>query len=123
VTWVALDFVRRLFGKNGPFRLRKISQARKFMSAMTEERRGEPTGKPPVPKPQNRPGSMSGAEFAGLGMQFALTVLVFVFGGVWLDRKLGTSPWLVIVCVFLGGAVGFYSMYRKAINAQRGGRQ
>ncbi len=89
---------------------------------MTEERKGAPKGKPPFQTPETRQGGMSGAEFAGVGMQFALTVLVFVFAGVWLDRKLGTSPWLVIVCVFLGGAVGFYSMYRKAVSAQRRSR-
>jgi F0F1-type ATP synthase assembly protein I len=62
---------------------------------------------------------MSGAEFAGVGMQFAVTVLVFVFAGVWLDKKLGTTPWLVIISVFAGGAVGFYSMYRKAVKSRQ----
>jgi F0F1-type ATP synthase assembly protein I len=62
---------------------------------------------------------VSGAEFAGLGFQFALTILVFVFVGVWLDRHLGTSPWLLLVCVFAGAAGGFYSMYRRVSAAQR----
>ena len=35
---------------------------------------------------------VTGAEFAGIGVQFAVTILVFVFLGVWLDRRLGTSP-------------------------------
>jgi hypothetical protein len=122
VTWVAPDYVRRLFGKNGLFRLRKISQARKFNPAMTEELRGAPKAKGPPSSPGGKGPGMSGAEFAGSGMQFALTVLVFVFAGVWLDRKLGTTPWLVIICVFAGGAAGFYSMYRKAVSAQRRNR-
>ena len=62
---------------------------------------------------------VSGAEFAGIGLQFALTILVFVFAGVWLDRRLGTSPWLVIVFVFVGSAAGVFSMYRKVTAAQR----
>lgn len=62
---------------------------------------------------------VSGAEFAGIGLQFALTILVFVFMGVWLDRRLGTSPWLVLICVFAGAAGGFYSMYRRVSLAQR----
>ena len=62
---------------------------------------------------------VSGAEFAGIGVQFALTILVFVFAGVWLDRRLGTSPWLVLICVFVGAAGGFYSMYRRVALAQR----
>jgi ATP synthase protein I len=61
----------------------------------------------------------SGAEFAGIGVQFAATLLVFVFAGVWLDRRLGTSPWLLLVCVFAGAAGGFFSMYLKVTAAQR----
>ena len=63
--------------------------------------------------------AVTGAEFAGIGLQFALTILVFVFAGVWLDRHLGTSPWFVLVCVFAGAAGGFYSMYRRVTLAQR----
>jgi F0F1-type ATP synthase assembly protein I len=63
--------------------------------------------------------AVSGAAFAGIGLQFALTILVFVFAGVWLDRRLGTSPWLLLICVFAGAAGGFYSMYRRVTLAQR----
>ena len=63
--------------------------------------------------------AVSGAEFAGIGIQFALTILVFVFAGVWLDKRLGTSPWLLLVFVFVGAAGGFYSMYRRVTAAQR----
>ena len=66
-----------------------------------------------------RQAGISGAEFAGIGLQFALTILVFVFAGVWLDRRLGSSPWLVILFVFLGAAAGIFSMYRKVTAAQR----
>ncbi len=62
---------------------------------------------------------VSGTEFAGIGLQFALTILVFVFAGVWLDSRLGTSPWLLLVFVFVGAAGGFYSMYRRVTAAQR----
>ena len=63
--------------------------------------------------------AVSGTEFAGIGFQFALTILVFAFVGVWLDRRLGTSPWLLLICVFAGAAGGFYSMYRRVSLAQR----
>jgi ATP synthase protein I len=61
----------------------------------------------------------SGTEYAGAGLQFALAIVVFMFAGLWLDRKLGTSPWLLILCVFVGAAAGFYSIYRKLMTAQR----
>jgi len=68
-------------------------------------------------KPAN--GGISGAEFAGIGIQFALVILVFTGAGIWLDRRLGTSPWLLILFVFLGAGGQFYSLYRKAMDAQR----
>jgi ATP synthase protein I len=58
-------------------------------------------------------------EFAGVGLQFALSIVVFMFAGMWLDRALGTSPWLLILFVFVGASAGFYSVYRKLMDAQR----
>jgi ATP synthase protein I len=58
-------------------------------------------------------------EYAGVGLQFALTIVVFMFAGIWLDRALGTSPWLLMLFVFGGAAAGFYSVYRKLMAAQR----
>jgi F0F1-type ATP synthase assembly protein I len=62
---------------------------------------------------------LSGSEFAGIGLQFAVTLVVFSLAGVWLDRKLGTSPWLTVALVFLGGGFGFWSMYRR-VTAKQG---
>jgi F0F1-type ATP synthase assembly protein I len=56
---------------------------------------------------------ISGSEFAGVGMQFSATIVVFALAGIWLDKRLGTSPWLVILMVFGGAALGFWSMIRK----------
>lgn len=61
----------------------------------------------------------SAGEYAGVGVQFALTIVAFMFAGLWLDRALGTSPWLLILFVFGGAAAGFYSIYRKLMAAQR----
>jgi ATP synthase protein I len=63
-------------------------------------------------------GGPSASEFAGVGLQFALSIILFLYLGQWLDRKLGTGPWLLIVGVFLGAGLGFYSMYRKLMAAQ-----
>lgn len=56
---------------------------------------------------------ISGTEFAGVGIQFALTIVLFAFAGIWLDRRLGSSPWFVITMVFGGAALGFWSMVRR----------
>lgn len=64
------------------------------------------------------PGGPSGAEFAGLGLQFAISILAGLYAGQWLDKKLGSAPWLLITGVFLGAGLSFYSMYRKLMAAQ-----
>jgi ATP synthase protein I len=64
--------------------------------------------------PHERPRS-TGAEYAGLGLQLGMTFALFAFLGWWLDERLGTSPWLLILLVFVGGAAGLYSIYRRVI--------
>ncbi len=66
-----------------------------------------------------RPGIPPIGEYAGVGLQFAFTIVAFMFGGMWLDRWLGTSPWFLILFVFGGASAGFYSVYRKLMSAQR----
>ena len=72
---------------------------------MTLDQRSRGTGdKDPGP---------SSATYAGVGIQFAIALVVFALGGNWLDQKAGTSPLFLLVGVFLGAAAAFYSMYRK----------
>jgi hypothetical protein len=50
-------------------------------------------------------------RYMGFGLTWALSVLLFLGVGAWLDSKLGTSPLLLILGAFVGGAAGFYSLY------------
>lgn len=63
---------------------------------------------------------VSGAEFAGMGAAFAITILLGLFAGQWLDRKLGTTPIITIGGLFIAAAAAFYGMYRKLVLRQRG---
>jgi ATP synthase protein I len=55
---------------------------------------------------------------SGMGMAFSIAahmvagVGVGALGGYWLDRWLGTSPWLLIAFFFLGSAAGMLNVYR-----------
>lgn len=69
----------------------------------------------PVPPPERERESLSQsyARYAGLGIQFAGTILVLGALGYWADRKLGSAPWLMILGIFLGAAGGFVSLVRQ----------
>jgi F0F1-type ATP synthase assembly protein I len=70
------------------------------------------------PHPSSRKG-LSGADFAGVGLQFAVAIIAFLYAGQWLDNKLGINGLFTIVGVFVGGGAAFYNMYRKISAAQR----
>lgn len=57
--------------------------------------------------------------FAGHGIQLALSILLCLYAGRWLDGKLGTDPLFLIVGVFVGAAAGMYSMIHALTDAQR----
>lgn len=76
---------------------------------MTDERR-------PGAEPK---GGLSGAEFAGVGLQFAAALILFLYVGQWIDRKVGTSGVFALLGVFIGGGAAFWNLYRKIVAAQR----
>jgi len=39
--------------------------------------------------------------------------VLFALAGIWLDKRLGSSPWLLIILVLGGAALGFWSMVRR----------
>jgi ATP synthase protein I len=55
----------------------------------------------------------------GAGMQFAAFIAICLFLGMWLDRRLGTAPWLLIAGAALGGVGGFWMLYRTLVVAPR----
>ena len=64
--------------------------------------------------------SMGGAgALAGMGLAFALSILLFLLAGQWIDKKLGTAPLFLMVFVFTGAGASFYSIYRKLVEQQR----
>lgn len=58
-------------------------------------------------------------KYAGLGIQFAASILLFLFAGQWLDRRLGTEPLFLYVGVFTGAGAAFFSMYRTLMADQK----
>ena len=52
-------------------------------------------------------------KYAGLGVQLAASVLVFVFVGQWLDRKLGAGGLITVIAAFLGFGGTMYWLIRS----------
>ena len=79
-------------------------------------RQNVPAASPPaLPSDKERRERSAAVKFAGVGLQFAVTILVSLWLGTWLDRKFGTAPVFLYVGVFLGAGAAFYSMYRQVM--------
>lgn len=52
-----------------------------------------------------------------LGYLIAVPLVVFALAGKFLDKKLGSSPWLLLGGIFFSLAVSSYMVYKKIIPA------
>jgi F0F1-type ATP synthase assembly protein I len=110
------------------FRLRIISQADKFRGWMANTEGNPPERSARETKDiadkrdallaQARSGkglgfTEKGADprLMGLGVQFVVAILLCLYAGMWLDAKLHTGPWLMLLGAIVGASAGFYSMY------------
>lgn len=65
-------------------------------------------------------GSMGAAgKYAGIGLQFALSIVFFLYVGQWVDRKLGTNGIFMLLGALVGFGAAFYSIYRSLMADQR----
>jgi F0F1-type ATP synthase assembly protein I len=64
-----------------------------------------------TPDPEKR--GTGGMRYAGLGVQLAVSLLVFVWIGQWADRKLGTGGLVTVVAAFLGFGGTMYWLIRS----------
>ncbi|MBK9333176.1 MAG: AtpZ/AtpI family protein [Ignavibacteria bacterium] len=51
------------------------------------------------------------AQYSGLGVTLAVTILIFLWVGMWLDGKFQTGFLFTLSLTFIGFAAGFYSFY------------
>ena len=70
-----------------------------------------------------RPSLVYVYRYSGLGCMFAAGVMLFMAGGWFLDRWLGTFPVLLVLGALMGAALSTLSMYRRLrIGAEPGDR-
>ena len=57
--------------------------------------------------------------YGTVGLEFGLSVIVGLFFGQWLDGKLHTGPWLLLVGMGFGTAAGIRTLLRTAEKARK----
>lgn len=54
------------------------------------------------------------ARVGSVGIELALSTVIGLLGGQWLDEKLSTAPYLTVIGLLLGVTAGFRSLIRVA---------
>ena len=63
------------------------------------------------------------SKYAGLGLQMAASIGLFVWLGWEADQWLGFTPVLTILGAFVGAGGGFFSMYRHLVLEAQDGEE
>ncbi|MFH1140461.1 MAG: AtpZ/AtpI family protein [Chloroflexota bacterium] len=63
----------------------------------------------------SRRGVALALRLMGLGWYIAISIILGIVGGWWLDRWLGTLPIFTILGVIVGSGVAFYGVYRMIL--------
>ena len=56
--------------------------------------------------------------YISFGLQFAISILLCLFVGLWVDSELGTTPLFLLLGTFFGAGAGFYNLYRGLVAEQ-----
>lgn len=56
-------------------------------------------------------------KYSALGLELAIAVVIGLAIGHYLDKWLGTGPWMTVVWLGIGFAAGVRSLYRAAIRS------
>jgi F0F1-type ATP synthase assembly protein I len=56
-------------------------------------------------------------RFAGVGVQYALTVLVMTLLGIWVDDRADTAPLFLLVFLLLGFGGATYSLIHQVLGS------
>jgi ATP synthase protein I len=58
-------------------------------------------------------------ELSTIGLALVIATVIGLAGGYYLDRWLGTSPWLTLIGLMLGIAAGFVNLFRAVKRAEK----
>lgn len=69
--------------------------------------------------PDQRRAIQGAGRASTIGLEIAISVVVCLAGGWWLDEKFGTQPWLTLVGLALGVCAAGWSLYKVTVRLQR----
>ncbi len=58
---------------------------------------------------------------SSVGLELGVAVIVSLLFGMWLDRKAGTQPWLMLAFLVVGLVAGFRNVLRAVARAEKAG--
>jgi len=68
---------------------------------------------------KNFMGSLKGYYlFAQISSIWLCSVFGGLAAGIWLDKRLGTAPWLLLILLVLGVALAMYTIYRTVTQSK-----
>jgi ATP synthase protein I len=56
-------------------------------------------------------------KYSALGLELAISVILGLAIGYYLDKWLGTGPWMTVIWLGFGFAAGVRSLYRAALRS------
>ena len=69
---------------------------------------------------KQRPWWFTGLQFTGLGWYIAGAIVLPTLGGLWLDKRVGTTPLFLLLGLLLGVILAFYGTYKMAVSFTAG---
>jgi ATP synthase protein I len=60
---------------------------------------------------------------SSVGLELGISVIVGLLFGMWLDRQIGTSPWMMLLFLVFGLIAGFRGMFRAVRRAEKAGEE
>lgn len=81
---------------------------------------GKGAGEGRLAEGSKRPPLGEAARYAQVGLMLVAPMAALGYCGHWLDRRLGTGPWILLAGLILGMAGGFLNFFRLVL-PPRGG--
>jgi len=60
-------------------------------------------------------------KYSAIGLEMAISVVIGMAFGWWLDRMFNTKPWLSLIFMLFGFAAGFRGLFRLLKDVRKNG--